>query len=112
MFRSNRIAKLLRRGWIEYASDVPENAIPVDPDKINLGNSYDRPTYYKDVEFKCQDCGSEERWKAEDQLWYYETVGGYFFSSAIRCRACRKKEAARKAEARKTAGHGEKEIPE
>ncbi len=104
-FRLSRIAKLLEAGWIKSANEVPDNSIPVDPEQINISNSYHRPICYVDQSFNCQDCGSDELWKAEDQYWYYETIGAYYFSEAIRCRICRKIEVARKNEARKIAGH-------
>ncbi|MGJ8655821.1 MAG: zinc-ribbon domain containing protein [Akkermansiaceae bacterium] len=103
--REERIGKLLRAGWIVDESEVPEDAIPVDPDLVNIGNSYYRPVCYVDRAFKCQDCGSDELWKAEDQQWFYETTGSLFYATAIRCRACRQHEKERKEVDRKIAGH-------
>ena len=75
--------------------------VPVDKSKLNLGNSYETPPdFYKDVDFICADCGSRETWLAEQQKWWYEEAGGYYFSTAIRCRSCRKIERERKTEAR------------
>ena len=88
--------KLLRR------KNKAENRLPVNASKLNMGNTYSAPPeYYYDIEFTCQDCGSIEVWKASQQKWWYEEAGGYFFSMAIRCRACRKKEQTRKENARK-----------
>ncbi|MBI5896365.1 MAG: zinc-ribbon domain containing protein [Desulfobacterales bacterium] len=56
---------------------------------------------YRDIDFTCVDCGSNETWLAEQQKWWYEEVGGYYFSTAIRCRSCRKKEKERKEEAKR-----------
>jgi hypothetical protein len=102
--RTARVNKLLAVGWIKSAAEIPSDAIPVDPDRLNVGG-LDRPTHYRDLEFTCRDCGAPQTWKAEDQLWYYETTGAPFFSTAVRCRACRKKEQQRKALARISAGH-------
>ena len=104
-WRSERIAKLMARGWITDANDIPASALPVDPDRINLGGSYERPAYFEDKAFTCQDCGIQQVWKAEDQIWYYETSGAPFYSTAIRCRSCRRAERARKMKARQAAGH-------
>lgn len=76
--------------------------VPVDKSKLNMGNSYAMPPdFYRDMDFFCVDCGSKEIWLAEDQKWWHEETGGYFFSTATRCKACRKIEKERKAEARR-----------
>jgi hypothetical protein len=80
--------------------------LPVDSSKLNMGNTYDSaPEYYYDIEFYCSDCGSQEVWTAAQQKWWYEDAGGYFFTTAKRCRKCRKIERERKQNARKRAGH-------
>ena len=106
--RAHRIAKLIAVGWIEEAIEIPATAIPVDSDRINIGGSYFRPTYFEDLAFVCQDCHSNQVWKAEDQAWFYETSGSPYYSTAIRCRKCRLAERLRKAEARRVAGHDKK----
>jgi hypothetical protein len=103
--RADRIAKLIAEGWITEANEIPTTAIPVDPHRINIGGSYFRPTYFENLAFFCQDCGIEQIWKAEDQIWYYETSGAPYYSTAIRCRTCRVAERMRKTEARRVAGH-------
>ena len=103
--RAERIAKLIAGGWIRDAAEIPADSIPVDPDRINLGGSYFRPTHFSAVEFACADCGVSQRWEAEDQRWYYETTQAPYYSTAKRCRACRKREQARKRQARIDAGH-------
>jgi hypothetical protein len=103
--RADRIAKLIAEGWITDAIEIPATAIPVDPHRINIGGSYFRPTYFEDKAFVCQDCGSHQLWKAEDQIWFYETSGAPYYSTAIRCRSCRAAERTRKIVARRAAGH-------
>jgi hypothetical protein len=84
------------------AETYKNRLVPVDKSKLNLGNSYETPPdYYKDLDFICIDCGSHETWLAEQQKWWYEEMGGYYFSTATRCRSCRKIERNRKAEARR-----------
>ena len=51
--------------------------------------------------FVCKDCGSHELWTAKQQKWWYEIAKGDIDSIAVRCRSCRKKEQARKVEARR-----------
>jgi hypothetical protein len=109
-FRKSRIDKLMALGWITSESEIPRDAIPVDPELINLGGSYDRPTHFCAVRFTCSDCGAPQKWEAEDQRWFYETTGAPFYSTAKRCRACRKREQNRKNLARIAAGHAKPEA--
>lgn len=69
-------------------------------------NSYGAPQfvyrgYYVDAPFRCKDCGKEEVWTATQQKWWYEIAKGYVYSTATRCRSCRRKEQARRKEARR-----------
>lgn len=87
--------------------------LPVDASKLTMGNTYSSaPTFYEDCEFTCRDCGILQTWTAAQQKWWYEDAGGYFFSTAIRCRACRATERERVADARIGAGHATKPEPE
>jgi len=68
--------------------------------------SYGAPTfvmrgYYEDLPYRCQGCGKEEIWTASQQKWWYEVAKGYVYSTAKLCRLCRKKEQARRSEARR-----------
>lgn len=94
--REQRLAKARRE----------HSRLPVDASKLNMGNTYSSaPAFYEDLEFTCRDCSVRQTWTAAQQKWWYEDAGGYFFSTAIRCRACRAKERERVAEARVGAGH-------
>ena len=54
-------------------------------------NSYGGgPLYYEDLEFTCTDCGRQDTWTARQQQWWYEVAKGPIYSTAIRCRACRR----------------------
>lgn len=75
--------------------------IPVDFSQLAPTNSYGVPEFYEDIAFACRDCGKEEVWTAKQQRWWYEVAKGNVDSTAVRCRACRKVERARKAEARR-----------
>lgn len=75
--------------------------------KLRPTNSFGIPDFvtrkfYIDQPFKCKDCGKPEIWTATQQKWWYEVAQGDVWTTAIRCRSCRKKELARKAAARKT----------
>jgi hypothetical protein len=69
-------------------------------------NSYDVPDfvhrgYYEDLPFRCKDCAVEEVWSARQQQWWYETARGDVWTTAIRCRACRRKDRDRREKARR-----------
>ena len=83
----------------------------VNESALAPNNSYGAPKfvyrgYYVDVPFKCKDCGKEEVWTATQQKWWYEVAKGFAYSTAVRCRACRRKEQARKTAARRTSQGG------
>jgi hypothetical protein len=103
--RQARIDKLIAAGWIADSSEIPLDAIPVDPDRLNTGGSCFPPKFYRAVQFTCCDCRVAQTWEAEDQRWYYETTRAPFYASAKRCRPCRKAEQERKKLARIAAGH-------
>jgi len=67
------------------------NRIPANQAEQVPNNSYDPPRYYEDLPFKCQECGADEVWTAEQQQWWYEVAKGPIYSRAVRCRACREK---------------------
>ncbi len=76
-------------------ADATRNGVAVNPEALAPFNSYGPPTfvkvgYYVDLPFTCQDCGKEEVWAAEQQKWWYEVAGGSIYSTAARCRACRR----------------------
>jgi hypothetical protein len=107
--RKGRITRLIAAGMISNESEIPPDAIPVEPALINRGGSYFCPIFYQDVNFLCTDCGVSQTWKADDQRWYYETTNAAYYSIAKRCRECRKKEKLRIQLARRSAGHDSSE---
>ena len=79
----------------------------VNESALAPNNSYGAPKfvyrgYYVDIPFKCRECGKDEVWTAQQQKWWYEVAKGFAYSTAVCCRACRRKEQARKAQARRT----------
>jgi hypothetical protein len=83
----------------------PILVVPVNEELLAPNNSYGAPdfvrrAYYIDIPFRCVDCGKEEIWTGTQQKWWYEVAKGFVYSTAIRCRACRRKERDRRAEAR------------
>jgi hypothetical protein len=83
----------------------PFETVPVNPKLLAPSNSYGVPDYvsrgfYTDLPFACAGCGKEEIWAATQQKWWYEVAKGYVYSTAKYCRPCRRKEQARRAEAR------------
>lgn len=69
---------------------LPPGAVAADTSQQVPINTYGSPkTFYVDVNFKCQDCGSAEIWTAEQQKWFYEVAKGSLHATAVRCRDCR-----------------------
>jgi hypothetical protein len=85
---------------------APYRFVLVNPELLAPNNSYGVPDfvrrgYYVDTPFRCVDCSKEEVWTGSQQKWWYEVAKGFAYSSAIRCRACRRKEREPRAEARR-----------
>jgi hypothetical protein len=80
--------------------------VPVDEASLAPHNSYGVPDfvrrgYYLDSEFRCAGCGSHQVWTAKQQKWWFEVAKGFAYSAAKLCRPCRRRERARRAEARR-----------
>jgi len=87
-------------------SHTPYRFIPVNEALLAPNNSYGAPDfvrrgYYVVRPFLCVDCNKEEIWTGSQQKWWYEVAKGFVYSAAIRCRLCRRKERARRDEARR-----------
>lgn len=79
----------------ERRGEAIKSALPVDRDAIGPCGSYDPPAFitrgfYLDTPFICVSCGSEGVWTAERQKWWYEVARGSVYSTASRCRSCRR----------------------
>jgi hypothetical protein len=77
----------------------------VNPANLRPTNSHDTPEfvalgYYTDKPFACKACGAQEVWTATQQKWWYESAKGDVWTTATLCKPCRRKEQARKLEAR------------
>jgi hypothetical protein len=85
---------------------APDGSVGVNVAALAPNNSYGVPRfvergYYSDEPFKCSNCGTEQVWTAWQQKWWYEVAKGYVYSTAKLCRACRRREQARRVEARR-----------
>jgi hypothetical protein len=84
-----------------FARSVPVNHQLLMPNNSYCISDFALRGYYLDVPFDCVVCGKSEVWTALQQKWWYEVAKGEQYSTARRCRACRKKERDRKNEARR-----------
>src|SRR4051812_3079183 len=93
--RGARVERLLEAGIIKSADEIPDDAIPASVDYIKWTRSsyslFHRPPYYRDVEFRCEDCGRQSVWTADDQRHWYEQLHGSPYSTAKLCSDCRRK---------------------
>ena len=79
----------------------PSEEVRVNESALAPYNSYGAPDFvragrYSDRPFRCRDCGKSEIWTARQQKWWYEVAKGYVYSTAVRCRACRRADRARR----------------
>lgn len=91
--RPGRIRKLMESGLIKSEEDVPEHAIPMDPDRSTKMTLILPPPYYEDIDYNCVDCGQQVTWRAEAQQYYFEVLRESPHQQAVRCHRC---QAARK----------------
>ena len=101
------VARVERKAETKRAEIMAElkkgTIVAVDRFKIVSRSALPKiPDYYRDKEFTCRDCGVREVWTVKQQQYWYEELGGEIESTAIRCRACRRTEKARRETARKT----------
>lgn len=69
---------------------LPPRAVAADTNQqVPISPYGSKKPFYVDLPFKCEDCGSEEVWTAEQQKWYYEEAKGTLYATAKRCRNCR-----------------------
>jgi hypothetical protein len=102
-YRAEKIATAKRRAEVERKA---REGVAVNLESLAECNSYSNPDfvlrgYYVDVDFQCKGCGKEEFWTARQQKWWYEVAKGGRFTTAIMCRACRRRERERQNEARR-----------
>jgi hypothetical protein len=92
-----------RRRRIDRTAEV---LVRVNAAALAPNNSYGAPRfvrrgYYSDEPFRCSGCGADQVWTARQQKWWYEVAKGYVYSTARLCRPCRRREQARRTEARR-----------
>lgn len=90
---------LLERGLIKNASEIPDDAIPIDPEISTKAGLCIPAICYQDIEFICTDCGRADFWSAGSQQHYFEISKASPYKQPKRCYDCRQKELARKARA-------------
>ncbi len=100
-------AEKAKRLLVTRPGQLPVGVIAADHLQLQHANCYaPLPDFYLDLPFTCRDCGSDEVWTARQQKWWYEVMKGRLDSTAVRCRACRKAERERRAEAHRLQQEG------
>lgn len=103
--RKKRVLRRAAAIKAAVSATMPSKRLPVNEALLAPNNSYGVPDfvsrgYYTDLPFRCVDCGKEEIWTGSQQKWWYEVAKGFVYSTAVRCRSCRRRERERQAEAR------------
>jgi len=112
--KARRATRTARRATLEEAArrkQMEARGVLVNVAALAPNNSYGVPEfvrrgYYVDLPFRCKTCGKEGVWTATRQKWWYEVAKGFVYSTATLCHACRRKEQARRAEARRVSLEG------
>lgn len=104
--RAKRSEKKKAMAQAHEFKHAPYRLVPVNEELLAPNNSYGAPDfvrrgYYVDRPFRCVDCGKEEVWTGSQQKWWYEVAKGFAYSTAVRCRLCRRQKQAQSAESRR-----------
>jgi hypothetical protein len=103
--KTKRAQKRARRDVLSKhagaASVVVVNVSLLAPNNSCGQPEFVRHGFYTDRPFGCQDCGRQEVWTARQQKWWYEVAKGDVYTTAKRCRPCRRKARDRQGEARR-----------
>jgi hypothetical protein len=75
---------------------VRVNRAQLAPHRSDFWSTPFEAGYYIDREFQCVDCGKQEVWTGKQQKWWFEVAKGSVYSTARRCRPCRRKARLRK----------------
>lgn len=95
------------RKRLRSAERTAAGAVRVNVAALAPNNSYGAPKfvtrgYYLDEPFTCAGCALPQIWTAWQQKWWFEVAKGFAYSTAKYCRACRRREQARRSEAKRT----------
>ena len=104
--RKQKTAKIHTRNQQQERRLRPVLGPPVNEALLAPNNSYGAPDFvyrgfYVDRPFRCVDCGKEEVWTGTQQKWWYEVAKGFVYTTAIRCRLCRRKKREQSEESRR-----------
>ncbi len=86
--RRSRIQRLIQRGLIRSADEVPEFAIPIDVERSGKAELSVPEPFYEDIEYRCIECRKPEVWRAETQQYFFEVLGRSPYKRAVRCWKC------------------------
>lgn len=103
--REAKAAREQERDRRKELRDVANRHMLVNVANLGPNRSYGTPEfvargYYVDMPFNCKACGIAQVWTEAQQKWWYESAKGDVWTVAVMCRPCRRRERARRAEAR------------
>lgn len=84
--------EIIRKAYWRYSQETyfSESAIPANPEKQNY--SVFHRECYVDILKQCRDCNRHFLFFAEEQRYWYESLGFYVDCDCVRCCVCRKKD--------------------
>jgi hypothetical protein len=83
-----RLAKLEKAGRLVKGVEIPEGALPGNPDEQVGAEGYAAKFYYVDIDYVCRGCGRKEVWTAAQQKRYFEVQKGNIYNEPTWCHEC------------------------
>lgn len=91
-----RLRKLEEEGRLVRGVEIPQGALPADPDKQIDTGGLSKKLFYRDIEYRCAGCGKAGVWTDEQQKRYFEEQGGNIYNEPKWCAECHRKRMAEK----------------
>jgi len=83
-----RLAKLEKEGRLVKGIEIPEGALPGNPDEQVGAEGYAAKFYYFDIHYVCRGCGKRRVWTALQQKRYFEIQKGNIYNQPTWCYKC------------------------
>ena len=83
-----RLLKLEKAGRLVKGVEIPEGALPGNPDEQVGAEGYAAKFHYVDIAYVCRGCGRNGVWTAAQQKRYFEIQKGNIYNEPTWCHRC------------------------